>query len=305
MKKSQRKIGIAAGLMSGFAYGIYTTLVMVASWQQPLAAYAGLWVCSYVCAGLNDLFAGGWLGIYHIFKDRGAGIVRTLASPYGRRVLLGALFGGPVANGLYLTGLSLAGVYAVLISAMCGLFGTCLDWLIYKHKPDRKVFVGMLFCIAGAALISWSSGENGTVLGKGILFAVLAAFFWGLEGMLSGSKGQDADAGSAANIRELFSGLVNLFVMVPLLGGIPLLKETLSVGSPVIWLACSGLAAAISYLCWYRSNSLIGCAAGMSLNVTYVFWSVLFCVIFFGQSVSGYMALGSVLIVTGSVLVAK
>ena len=35
-----------------------------------------------------------------------------------------------------------------------------------------------------------------------------------------------------------------------------------------------------------RSFRLVGCAIGMSLNVTYAFWGVLFCVLFLGQELT-------------------
>lgn len=294
-----------SGLMSGVAYGAYTVLIMLAGETEPLAAYAGLWAASYVCAGLNDLFAGIWLGIYHIFKDRGDGIRKTLTTPYGKRVLVGALLGGPVANGLYLTGLSLAGVYAIPISATCGLFGALMDWILFHHKPGKKVFAGMVFCVAGAVLVNWTSSAAGSGFLKGIVFAILAAFFWGCEGVFSGSGDKDADPGSAANIREILSGLTDLLIMLPILGGVPLLVNVVKTGVPVVWLGFSGLMAAISYFCWYRSNALIGCASGMSLNITYVFWGVFFCVLFLGQPVSVWMAAGTLLIIIGSMLVAK
>lgn len=80
------------------------------------------------------------------------------------------------------------------------------------------------------------------------------------------------DTDVATNIRELFSGLVNLVVIVPLVGGLGLLGGTMAAGMPIVWLVISGLSAGASYLLWYQSNATVGCAIGMSLNVTYAFW---------------------------------
>lgn len=74
-------------------------------------------------------------------------------------------------------------------------------------------------------------------------------------------------------------------------------------GIPVVWLLVAGLAAAISFLTWYKSNALVGCAIGMSLNVTYAFWGVLFCVLFLGQELTFTIVTGSIIIVLGAVLV--
>ena len=53
-------IGIWSGIISGLTYGIYTTLVMVAGYYEPLTLAVGLLAAPYVCSGLNDLFAGIW-----------------------------------------------------------------------------------------------------------------------------------------------------------------------------------------------------------------------------------------------------
>ena len=82
-----------------------------------------------------------------------------------------------------------------------------------------------------------------------------------------------------------------------------LLGGTFGAGLPLIWLALSGLSAAVSFVCWYKSNSTVGCAIGMSLNVTYAFWGVLFCVMFLGQQLTSTIVIGSIVIVFGAILV--
>ena len=47
----------------------------------------------------------------------------------------------------------------------------------------------------------------------------------------------------------------------------------------------------------------MGCAIGMSLNVTYAFWGVFFCVLFLGQALTPTIVIGSVVIVLGAILV--
>lgn len=94
-----------------------------------------------------------------------------------------------------------------------------------------------------------------------------------------------------------------MIVILPLVGGMGLLKGTLFSLPPVMWLLVSGLCAAISYLCWYKSNSTIGCAMGMSLNITYAFWGVLFCILFLKQPLTPTIIIGSIIIILGAVLV--
>lgn len=81
MKQVNRKFrvtGITTGLLSGLTYGIYTTLVLVAGYYEPLLSAAGVLAAPYVCSGLNDLFAGIWLTIYNARCGRLSELLRSL-----------------------------------------------------------------------------------------------------------------------------------------------------------------------------------------------------------------------------------
>ena len=296
-------IGIWSGIISGLTYGIYTTLVMVAGYYEPLATAVGLLAAPYVCSGLNDLFAGIWLSIYNIKRGRMAEVWQCLKTRPGQMIVLGSLLGGPIANGAYLVGLALAGAYAIPISATCSLFGAIFSWLFLKQRPTKRVVAGMVVCVAGAIIINWAEPEGTKNFTLGIICALIAAICWGLEGMFSSSSGEELEPEFSVNLRELVSGIVDLAIIVPAVKALSLLMGTLQAGIPVIWLLVAGLCAAVSFLTWYKSNALVGCAIGMSLNVTYAFWGVLFCVLFLGQELTVTIVAGSIIIVLGAVLV--
>lgn len=296
-------IGIWSGIISGLTYGIYTTLVMVAGYYEPLVTAAGLLAAPYVCSGLNDLFAGIWLSIYNIKRGRMAEVWQCLKTRPGQMIVLGSLLGGPVANGAYLVGLALAGAYAIPISATCSLFGAIFSWIFLKQRPTKRVVAGMIICVSGAIIINWVEPEGMKNFTLGIICALIAAICWGLEGMFSSSSGEELEPEISVNLRELISGIVDLAIIVPAVKALSLLAGTLQAGIPVIWLLVAGLSAAVSFLTWYKSNALVGCAIGMSLNVTYAFWGVLFCVLFLGQELTVTIVAGSIIIVLGAVLV--
>ena len=74
----------------------------------------------------------------------------------------------------------------------------------------------MLTCVAGAIIINWVKPEGSPNFTLGIICALIAAVCWGLEGMLSSYGGAMIDTDVATNIRQLFSGLVDLVIIVPL-----------------------------------------------------------------------------------------
>ena len=99
VNKKFRVTGITTGLLSGLTYGIYTTLVLVAGYYEPLMSAAGVLAAPYVCSGLNDLFAGIWLTIYNARCGRLGELGRSLHTFPGKMIVLGSLLGGPIANG--------------------------------------------------------------------------------------------------------------------------------------------------------------------------------------------------------------
>ncbi len=303
INKKFRATGMSTGILSGLTYGIYTVLVLVAGYYEPLASAAGLLAGPYVCSGLNDLFAGIWLTAYNAKSGRIREMGRSLNTFPGKMIVIGSLLGGPIANGAYLVGLAMAGAYAIPISALCSLFGAIFAWIFLKQKITKRVMAGMLVCVAGAVIINWVKPEGSDNFTLGIIFSFIAAVCWALEGVFSTYGGAMIDTDVAVNLRQLISGIVDLFVILPIVGGMGLLGGTLFAGIPAIWLAVAGLSAAVSFLCWYKSNSTVGCAVGMSLNVTYAFWGVFFCILFLGQAVTPTIVIGSVVIVFGAVLV--
>ena len=303
VNKKFRTTGMTTGALSGLTYGIYTVLVLVAGYYEPLVSAAGLLAGPYVCSGLNDLFAGIWLTAYNAKSGRIREMGRSLNTFPGKMIVIGSILGGPIANGAYLVGLAMAGAYAIPISALCSLFGAIFAWIFLKQKITKRVMMGMLVCVAGAIIINWTKPEGSDNFTLGIIFSFVAAICWALEGVFATYGGAMIDTDVAVNLRQLISGVVDLFVILPIVGGLGLLGGTLMAGIPAIWLAVSGLSAAVSFLCWYKSNSTVGCAVGMSLNVTYAFWGVFFCILFLGQAVTPTIVIGSIVIVFGAILV--
>lgn len=298
-----RKTGLSVGLISGLTYGLFSTFVVVASAKQPLAGAVGLFAAPYVASAINDLIAAIWLLIYNAQTGRIREIGRSLRTFPGFMVILGAILGGPVANGAYLMGLSMAGAYAIPISALFTLFGAVFARIILKQKITKRVAFGMFVCIIGAIIINWVKPEGGSNFTLGMICAFIAAIGWGMEGVLAAFGSATIDSDIAVNIREGASGLINAFVVLPIVGALGLFGKTIMAGTPLLWLAIAGLCAAVSFLTWYKSNCMVGCAIGMSLNMTYVFFGVVLSILFLGSAVTPTIVVGSLVVFIGAVLV--
>lgn len=301
--KKFKKTGITTGMISGLTYGLYSTFVVVATTMNPLAGAVGLFAAPYIAATINDLIAAVWLLIYNAMTGRIRELGRSVRTFPAFVVMIGALCGGPIANGAYLMGLAMAGAYAIPISALFSLFGAVFARIVLKQKISKRTATGMGICIVGAIIINWVTPEGGSNFTLGIICAFIAAIGWGLEGVLAAFGSATIDSDIAVNIRQTVSGLVSGFVILPIIGAVGLLKATVLAGTPILWFSIAGLCAAISFLTWYKSNCMVGCAVGMSLNMTYVFWGVLLSILFLGSAVTPTIVVGSIVIFIGAVLV--
>lgn len=299
------KKGIAYGLISGLTFGLYSTVAAIAMTREPLAGAAAALTAPFVCSALNDSLAAIWLLLWNIWKGRVREIGRSLITIPGMMVVLAALFGGPLANGAYLVGIEAAGAAAIPISALCPMFGALFARVFLKQKIEKRVAAGMMICVIGAALISFKSPEGTTSnFTFGILCAFVAAIGWGLEGVFSAFGMSMIDSNIAINIRQGASGLLFLFVVLPMFKGVGLFTQVLGSMSLSALIGFGALFAAVSFLTWYSSNSMAGVATGMSLNITYVLWGVIFAAIFLGEALTLTVAAGAVIITAGAVLVA-
>lgn len=108
----------------------------------------------------------------------------------------------------------------------------------------------------------------------GIIFALVAALGWGLEGVFATFGMSMLDSNIAITIREGVSGLVYIAVLIPIFSATDLFTSVLGSVSPMLIIAAAALFTAISFLTWYMANSMVGVAVGMSLNITYVLWGL-------------------------------
>lgn len=304
MNSRFRAQGVLYGLISGITFGLYGVVASVAMSKDPLIGVAGAFAVPFVCSAINDLVAAGWLFIWNAMKGRIKEIGRSLRTFPGLMVIVGALFGGPVANGAYLVGIEAAGAYAIPISALFPMFGAIFARIFLKQKIEKRVAIGMAICVVGAIVISYvrpeGVSENFTL---GIICAFIAAVGWGLEGVFSAFGMSMIDSNIAINIRQATSGLVFIFIVLPVIGSTGLFFKTMATMPVMAIISFAALLSAVTFLTWYMANSMVGVAVGMSLNSTYVMWGILFAAIFLGDTLTPTIIVGSVIITVGAILV--
>ncbi len=285
------KKGIAIAALSSIMYAVYTAFVtggqlygVWANWFGSFAATSLLvvFVLPTIASGINDALSAIWATLVTLKQGKISDLGRCIASKPGVIVMAAAFIGGPIASAAYVIAVSQAGTLAVPIAALNPAIGAILARVLYKQPLGPRVLAGIVICVVAGVMIGSTglTGEAPAGMALGLGLALLAAFCWGIEGCVGGYATCMIDPQIAINIRQLVSGIGNLLIVLPILAtvcGVNLgdaygyVGQAITDGPSIIFFAVSGFAAYLSFMSWYRANSMCGTALGMAINGTYTF----------------------------------
>lgn len=290
------KKGITVAIISGMSYGLYSAFVTVAmgkgiwgdwySEKTVLSAFTVIYIVGALGAAFNDTMSAIWSWIMLGLKGKIGDAFRCMKTKPGLVMVLAAIVGGPIAGTAYIIALQKAGSLAIPITALCPAIGAILGKIIFKQELNKRMSLGVLICVGASTLIGTSSmtGDVGDGVVLGLALALLAAFGWGVEGVVAGYGTSIIDSEIAITIRQTASGLINLFVLIPILSimagnaglGFELAGKALTDLPSLIFFAVSGFFALFAFSLWYKGNSMCGAALGMACNGAYSFWGPFF-----------------------------
>lgn len=224
-QQSLRQPGVAAALAAALLFGAGT----------PLAKQLLTGVDPWMLAGLLYLGSGLGLGAWRLVRR-----AQTVRLPAGQWVwLAGAVLAGGVVGPLLLmfglTRMPASGA-SLLLNAE-GVFTALLAWFAFKENFDRRIALGMLAIVAGAAVLSWpGEAEFGTAWpALAVLGACLA---WAIDNNLTRKVALN-DATWIAAVKGLSAGSVNL--LLALWSGSALPAAPLLAGGMALGLAAYGI----------------------------------------------------------------
>lgn len=208
--------GIFAALASALLFGVST----------PFAKFLLSDIGPWLLAGLLYLGAGVGLGLLGLFQKGERAKLSSAEWPW----LLGAIVAGgvigPVLLMLGLTGTP--GASASLLLNAEGVFTALLAWFVFRENFDRRIALGMIAIVAGAAVLSWSGTLNFDAFWPPL--AVLGAcLFWGLDNNLT-RKVSLSDARQITTIKGLVAGTTNTAIALALGAEIPSVPYILAAG---------------------------------------------------------------------------
>jgi drug/metabolite transporter (DMT)-like permease len=175
----------------------------------------------WLLAGILYLGAGVGLAFFHVGR-RAIGLA-SVEAPLRRADLpwLAAvvLFGGVMGPLLLMFGLSLttASTGSLLLN-LEGLATMGIAWLVFRENVDRRLLLGAIAILAGAALLTWNGGA--VSLDLGALLIAGACLAWGIDNNLT-RKLSSADPVQIAMIKGLVAGATNVALALTIGASLP------------------------------------------------------------------------------------
>lgn len=251
---------------------------------------------------LAKLLLGGaspWLLAGLLYLGSGLGLALTLLPRKGLQklargealALAGAIAAGGIAGPLLLLwGLVRmpASAAALLLNAEA-VFTALIAWFVFRENFDRRIALGMLLIVAGAAVLSGFSPATSFMPALAVLAACLA---WGIDNNLT-RKVSLADARQVAMLKGLVAGTTNTALALAAgasLPRLPALGGALLVG----WLGYG-----VSLALFVVALRELGAARTGAYFSTAPFAGALFAVLLLGEPLSASLALAGALMAAG------
>ena len=235
---------------------------------------------------------------------------RTIKSKNMFLIFLGALFGGPIGMSGYLLGIKYMGAsYTASFSCTYLILGTVLSVVFLKEKINLKMIIAVLINMAGIFILNFQVNEmdSDKISILGIFSLILCIFGWALEGLIASYilkyKNADTEPSIAIFIRQLTSTVFYSFLIIPYIRAYNLVFIVLK-SNIALYIALISVIGSLSFFLWYYSMSIVGVARGISLNISYIIWTIIFEIIVFNVKFQLNFIVASILLIVSVILIA-
>ena len=310
MDKSYR-YGVIAGIFSGITWALYTIINNLITKNAIFNSYIEkMFIPVLVIVFLHDFFSSIWLFFYLWKKKKFFELKKTIKSKNIFLIFLGALFGGLIGMSGYLLGIKYMGAsYTASFSSTYLIVGTILSVIFLKEKINLKMIIAVLISMVGIFILNFQINEmdSNKISILGIFSLMLCIFGWALEGLIASYilkyKNTDIEPSIAIFIRQLTSTIFYSFLIIPYIGAYNLVFIVLK-SNIVLYIALISVIGSLSFFLWYYSMSIIGVARGISLNVSYIIWTIIFEIILFNTKFQLNFIVASILFIVSVILIA-
>lgn len=214
----------------------------------------------------------------------------------GPRLLAMAGFGaivGPVALAWGLQHTS--GTSASLMLTLEALFTALLARLLYRESMDGRVWLAMGLLLAGGLVLVLDQGRSGGAQLWGLLAVLLATAAWGVDNTLSRALAE-RDPGQVVLAKAVLGAAATTLLSIAFREPLP------SLGAALALLAIGATGYGLSLRFYLLAQRAFGAARTGSVFAFAPFIGAAFVLALGDRSMSGLMALGSILMLAGVLL---
>jgi drug/metabolite transporter (DMT)-like permease len=179
------------------------------------------------------LYLGAGVGLFPIFIASLTGKRQVTHTPLrlsdAPSLLLVIASGGIIGPLLLMLGLSrIEATSASLLLNLESVGTLVIAWIVFRENVDKRLFVGALAILCGAATLTW--GGSGFSFDLGALLVAIACLAWAIDNNLT-RKLSAVDPVEIALIKGLVAGSTNLAFALARGAELPSVGTVLSVGT--------------------------------------------------------------------------
>lgn len=292
------------GISSGILWALDTILIGIALNANPYFSMSVVIVLTpFISTFLHDFVSAVLSGIYLVVK--GKMNIKETNKEAIVVVALAAILGGPIGMTSYIyainnIGPGLASIISSVYPAVCVI----LSVVFLKEKIRKHQILGLLVCLIGVILVSYSSEkieyDNKSL---GIIAASITCIAWASEAVIISHALRNIKLNDdfALFIRQTSSSFFYGIILLPILKAWPLTIQAIT-NEKITFLIVASFFGTLSYLFYYRAINKIGAARTLPLNISYTAWTIVFSAILLNEKLQISQLVLVLAIIGGSIL---
>ncbi len=287
-----KKLAFFFGTLSGIFWGLdYTLAGQVHTLLITMPFLVSMWLTS-----IHDLGVAATIGAV---QPKSIKKLKELKAWQFISICCIPLLGGLAMTMYMLSTKTISTGSAIVISSCYPAVGMIFARIVLKESLSKLKIVGFLIVALGITIIASDSIGGSQESTTGLIFALSAALFWGLEGVIYKMV---LNAGVSANSLLFLRKISTIFIFLPFTWAV-IATVNLNVIGLILLIGIIGYVADLAYMQAFKYSDV---ALAMSLNITYIVWGPIFAAVLFSDFMNLYsLVICAALIFIGNFLIFK
>ena len=287
-----KKLAFFFGTLSGVFWGLdYTLAGQVHTLLITMPFLVSMWLTS-----IHDLGVAATIGVV---QPKSIKKLKELKDWQFINICCMPLLGGLAMTMYMLSTKTISTGSAIVISSCYPAIGMIFARIVLKESLSTLKVIGFIVVALGITVIASDSVSDTTSSLTGLVFALSAALFWGLEGVIYKMV---LNAGVSANSLLFLRKISTIFIFLPFTWAV-IATVNLNVIGLILLIGIIGYVADLAYMQAFKYSDV---ALAMSLNITYIIWGPIFAAVLFSDYMNIYsLIICALLIFLGNFLIFK